>query len=221
MSESEANVSFEHLKPIDEITNKFEHRSFIKDSYITYVISDDLKSKKDNQVLVIDFPITLSKPTIIHKAIYTLPNETFATPVEHIHYIVNKTIDFEMEYPNIKVAIEDNLDFLTQELEKPECKDILREPEVVALALEQAEIISHAYVEKVGNYIKENSKGTLTTDKLESLVLDYDETFRAYKQVTNLRGINGQGILNVLESPAFKEFVEEMENIEEELAEEV
>ena len=211
LSVEEAIKNYNRLKSIDEVSDKFEHRSFIKDSYVTYVVSDKLENKKENKVVVIDFPITLNKPVVIHKATYSLPDETFATPVEHIHYIVDTQVDFEMEYKDIKEAVEDNLDFLKQDLEVAECKDILREPDVVALALEQAGVIPHSYIEKVSNYIKENTKGTLTTAKLESLVLDYDENFRSYKQVVAIRGINGQAILTLLESPVFKEFVEEME----------
>jgi hypothetical protein len=59
----------------------------------------------------------------------------------------------------------------------------------------------------------------ITTDKLESLVLDYDETFRSYKQVTALRGVSGFAVLKVLESPDFKEMVDEMEATLEELDE--
>lgn len=219
LSVDEAIRNYNRLKPIDEVPDKFEHRSFIKDSYITYVVSKELSNKKDNQVIVIDFPITLNKPVVIHKATYTLPNETFATPVEHIQYLESTEVDFELENKDIKEAVEKVLPYLKEEREVRDAKDILREPDVVALALEQAGVISHSYVEKVSNYIKENTKGTLTTTKLESLVLDYDENFRGYKQVTAIREINGHAILAVLNSPTFKEFIEEMENIADDLDE--
>ena len=64
MAEADAKASYENLKSIDEVENKFEHRSFIKDNYITYVISDKLENNKENKVLVIDFPITLNKKTV-------------------------------------------------------------------------------------------------------------------------------------------------------------
>ena len=64
----------------------------------------------------------------------------------------------------------------------------------------------------MGIYIKENVKGVLNTKNLESLVLDYDETFRSYKQVTALREVSGYSILKVLESPDFKEMIDEMES---------
>ena len=211
MVESEALESYERLKTIEQVTNKFEHRSFNKDGYISYIISQDIKNNQDNKVLAVDFPILLNKKAVIHKALYTLPNETFATPIEHIHYLTGEEVDFAMEYSNIKEAIDDKINFLTEDMTAPEPKDILREPEVVALALVQAGTISQSYVEKIGNYIKDNMKGTLTTDKLESLVLDYDETVRSYKQVTALRSVSGFEVLKVLESPDFKEFIEEME----------
>ena len=211
MVESEALESYDRLKTIEQVTNKFEHRSFNKDGYISYIISQDIKNNQDNKVLAVDFPILLNKKAVIHKALYTLPNETFATPIEHVHYLTGEEVDFAMEYSNIKEAIDDKINFLTEDMTAPEPKNILREPEVVALALVQAGTISQSYVEKIGNYIKDNMKGTLTTDKLESLVLDYDETVRSYKQVTALRSVSGFEVLKVLESPDFKEFIEEME----------
>lgn len=220
MVESEALKVYKALEPIEKISNKFEHRSFVKDSYITYVISDDIK-KGENKVLVIDFPVTLNKPVVIHKALYSLPDETFVTPVEHIQYLTGEVINFDTEYSDIEVAIKNKSDFLIEERTCSAEKDILREPEVVALALNQSGIIPNSYIEKVGEYIKKNTKGTLTTRKLESLVLDYDETFRTYKQVTAIRGISGDFILSVLESPTFKEFIEAMENALNELKEEL
>lgn len=212
MTEKDALDSYDRLKTIEQVTDKFEHRSFTKDGYITYVVSGDIKNKGDNKVLVVDFPILLNKKAIIHNALYTLPNETFATPVEHIHYLTSDEVDFDCEYSDIKNAIDNKREFLVEELTAPEPQNILREPEVVALALCQDGVISQSYVEKMGNYIKENTKGVLTTDKLESLVLDYDETFRSYKQVTALREVSGYSILKVLESPDFKEMIDEMES---------
>ena len=51
----------------------------------------------------------------------------------------------------------------------------------------------------------------LNTRQLEKLVLDYDETFRNYKQVTMLRNVNGHQILEILDSDDFRELIEEME----------
>ena len=214
MVEKEALDSYDRLKTIDQVTDKFEHRSFEKDGYISYIISrGDIKNNKDNQVLAIDFPILLNKKAVIHKALYTLPNETFATPIEHIHYLTGEEVDFECEYSDIKCAIDNKRDFLVEERTEAEPQDILREPEVVSLALCQAGVIPNSYISKIGDYIKNNTKGILTTDRLESLVLDYDETVRSYKQVTALRGVCGFTILKVLESPDFKEMVEEMESV--------
>ena len=81
----------------------------------------------------------------------------------------------------------------------------------MALALVEAGYIPHSYVGKVGDYIKNNTKGTLTTRQLEKLVLDYDETFRSYKQVTMLRNVNGDQISVILDSEDFRELIDEME----------
>lgn len=217
MTESDAKASYENLRSIDEVNNKFEHRSFIKDNYITYIISDEIKNNKENKVLVIDFPITLNKKTVIHKALYSLPDETFVTPVEHVQYLTSEEIDFEFDYKEIKVAIEDNMGFLKDDLEERENKEILREPDVVSLAVNYAGILPNSYTLKFETYIRENVKGTLTTKKLESLILDYDETFRGYKQVRALREANGSYVLEILESEKFKEQLEELEKITEDL----
>lgn len=220
MVEWEALENYERLKPIDQVLDKFEHRSFTKDGYVSFVISQDIKKDRDNQVLAVDFPILLNKKVVIHEALYTLPNETFATPIEHVHYLTSEEINFGEVYDNVKQAIDDKRSFITGEFDMSAPKDILREPEVVALALCHDGVISQSYTEKVGTYIKENTKGVLTTEKLESLVLDYDETFRTYKQVTALRSVSGLGILATLESPDFKEYTEEMESILAEFKEE-
>ena len=219
MKESEAKWMYDRLKPIDQVLDKFEHRSFTKDGYITYVISADIKQKIENKVLVVDFPITLNKKTVIHEALYSLPDETFVTPVEHIHYLIGEELDFNNEYDNIKTAIDTHREFLAEERTEAAEKDILREPEVVALALVEAGYIPHSYVGKVGSYIKENTKGTLTTKQLENLVLDYDETFRSYKQVTSLRSVSGYQVSVILNSADFKEMIAEMEDLVESMEE--
>ena len=217
MTESDAKASYANLKSIDEIDNKFEHRSFIKDGYITYVISDKLESKKENKVLLIDFPITLNKKTVIHKALYSLPDETFATPVEHIQYLTSDEVDFDTDYKEIKTAIEDKLNFLKDGLEEKEDRDILREPDVVSLAVTYAGILPANYAVKFEIYIKNNLKGSMTVKKLESLILDYDENFKSYKQVRALREADGNVVLNILESDKFKEQLEELEKLTEDL----
>lgn len=218
MTTADALASYEKLKPIDQVSNKFEHRSFTKDGYISYIVSGDIKNNVDNQVLVIDFPILLNKKTVIHNALYALPNETFATPIEHIQYLTSDEISYT-EYSDIKEAIEDKKEFLTADLDKPAPENILREPDVVALALCKDNVIPQSYIGKVADYIRNNAKGVLTTERLESLVLDYDETFRTYKQVTSLREISGFSILRILESPDFQELVDEMETTLEEIDE--
>ena len=217
MTESDAKASYDNLKSIDEIDNKFEHRSFIKDGYITYVISDKLESKKENKVLLIDFPITLNKKTVIHEALYSLPDETFATPVEHIQYVSSNEVDFDVDYKEIKTAIEDKLNFLKDELKEKEDREILREPNVVSLAVTYAGILPANYAVKFEAYIKNNLKGSMTVKKLESLILDYDENFKSYKQVRALREADGNVVLNILESDKFKEQLEELEKLTEDL----
>ena len=217
MNELGALKSYNNLKSIDEVNNKFEHRSFVKDHYITYVISDKLENKKENKVLVIDFPITLEKKVVIHNALYSLPDETFVTPVEHIQYLTSEEVNFEMDYTEIKKAIEDKMSFLSSPMEDEEDKEILRELEVISMAVSFAGFLPNSYTSKFELYLKNNLKGSITTKKLEKFILDYDETFRGYKQVNALREANGQVILDVLNSEKFKEYIDEADKILEDL----
>jgi hypothetical protein len=216
LSAEEANTRYEQLSTISQIPNKFEHRSFIKDGYISLIISKDIKKSVDNQVLAVDFPINLNKKPIIHKALYTLPDDTFATPIEHVKYLTETEVELGIDYNNIKEAIDEEIDFLTNTTRvEAEPQQILRETEMVALALRELGTIPKAYKEKIEVYIEENLKGApLTTDRLESLVLDFDETFKSYKQVTSLRSVSGFKVLRFLESSQFEELAEELADVE-------
>jgi len=213
LGKDEVELRYEKLKNISEVGNKFEHRSFYKDGYITYIVSSDMKNNKENNVLVIDFPIMLNKPVVIHKATYALPNDDSVVPVEHIHYIESEEIDLYVDYKDIKSAIEDKEDFLEKEFKK-ENENILREVDVVSIALVEANVIPKSYVEKVANHINSNLKsGFLDTSKLESFVLDFDEDLKSYKQVTNLRKVDGTEINKLLASEGFKKLMEEEESL--------
>ena len=221
MDKAQALSVFEKLKTIEEVSNKFEHRSFTKDGYTSIVVSDakGIQKNKNNQVLVIDFPIMLNKPMEIHKAIYTLPSDDAVTPVEHIQYYTTEEVNFiaGSEYDDAKSAVENSLSYLTESVSLSESKEILREVPIVSLALVQGKYISKSAREKVEGYIVDSlQNGVLTTRKLESLVLDFDENFTGYKQVTNLRNISGDAVLAILNSEQFKELIEEMD--EDELA---
>ena len=216
LDKAEAEIKFEQLKSIDSCSNKFEHRSFIKDGYISLIISNGIEKNVENQVLAVDFPINLNKKPVIHEAFYTLPNEPFATPIEHVKYLTETEVELGIDYNNIKEAIDEEIDFLTDTTRvEAEPQQILRETEMVALALRELGTIPKAYKEKIEVYIEENLKGApLTTDRLESLVLDFDETFKSYKQVTSLRSVSGFGVLRFLESSQFEELAEELANVE-------
>ena len=103
------------------------------------------------------------------------------------------------------------------ELEEKEDRGILREPDVVSLAVTYAGILPANYAVKFETYIKNNLKGSMTVKKLESLILDYDENFKSYKQVRALREADGNVVLNILESDKFKEQLEELEKLTEDL----
>ena len=215
LDRAEVETKFNQLKTIEQIPNRFEHRSFVKDGYISLIISEDIKKDVDNQVLAIDFPINLNKKPVIHQAFYTLPNDTFAAPIEHIKYITDNEVDLGVSFNDIKEAIDEEIGFLTStELDAPEPENILREPELVALALSELKYIPKSYIEKLSAYISDNTQGNLTTARLESLVLDFDETVKGYKQVTSLRDVSGFAVLRLLESDSFKEIKEELEDLE-------
>ena len=216
LDRAEMETKFEQLKPIDEISNKFEHRSFIKDGYISIIVSEGIEKNVENQVLAIDFPINLNKKPVIHNTLYQLPDDTFATPIEHLRYLNSVEVELGVDYNNIKEAIEDQVDFISnKDLCKPEPEQILRETELVSLALTELGTIPKSYTEKVSAYIDAHVEGELTTDKLESLVLDFDETLKSYKQITNLRSVSGFSTLRFLESPQFQELTKEMDEVNE------
>ena len=171
MDRTAAYASYDKLKTIEEVSNKFEHRAFVKDGYTTIVISDgDIKKDKDNKVLVVDFPVMLNKVPVIHKATYRLPDDSFITPVEHIQYFSNDEVPLqgeEAEFNNMKEAIENFVDYISEPLEEKESTPILRDVELVSLALVQGNIIPKSGRDKVENYIKEHVEGELYTKKLE------------------------------------------------------
>ena len=207
----EVDDKYEKLKTIEEVTNKFEHRSFIKDGYISYVVSGDIKAHQENKVLVIDFPILLNKKLVIHEAFYSLPDDSFAVPVEHIQYVSTWEVDLDVDYNSVKDAVDDKLEFLEAEAKTIEDKDILRENELITLALVDNGTISKTLKDKVQAHINKYAESGLSTKKLESLILDFEEEVKGYKQVTSLRNVNGDTILNILESDRFKALLEEMD----------
>lgn len=219
LTPSEVDLRYKQLKEIEQVDNKFAHKSFIKDGYTTYIVSKDnnIKRGEENKVLVIDFPILLNKKPVIHTTLYTIPDGSSNTDVEHLHYLSNEEIDLDTDYQDIKKAINSFSNFFTDELEVKEAKDILREPEIVGLALVEGKVIPSSYSAKLGIYIKSKLKGVLDTYKLEQFVLDYEETFTSYKQITNLRSVDGFQILNILESDSFKEVLKDFEDKMEEL----
>ena len=219
LSKAEAEENYEALNTIDNIKNKFEHRSFVKDGFTTFVVSNKLDTKNgvDNHVLVVDFPLLLNKKPIIHKAFYTTPDNTFVTPVEHIQYLESLEVDLGTDYKTIEDAIKDSSNFLEDLVEVRDAENILREPGLVSLALVELGVIPRKYNEKISKYISDNVKGTLNTRLLEKLVLDFDEEMRKYKPLTNLRSVDGHSVLNYLNSDSFKEFIEKMESITDEL----
>lgn len=214
LDRAEANNKFAQLSSIDDISNKFEHRSFVKDGYISIIVSNGIEKNRDNQVLAIDFPINLNKKPIIHRTLYRLPDSTFATPIEHLQYLDNTEVDLGIDYNNIKEAIEAQIDFLDEERNKDEVFPILRELDLVSLALQELGTIPKSYTTKIEAYIEKNVKGELTNKQLESLVLDFDETLKGYKQVTSLRSVNGNNVIEFLNSPQFQELTKEMDEVE-------
>ena len=90
----------------------------------------------------------------------------------------------------------------------------MRETELVAIALRELGTIPKSYTEKIGAYISEHVTDNLDTEKLESLVLDFDETLKGYKQVTSLRSVNGNNVIEFLNSPQFQELTKEMDEVE-------
>ena len=51
LDKRDEETTYEKLRDIEEVSNKFEHRSFIKDGYISLIVSNDIKRDTENQVL--------------------------------------------------------------------------------------------------------------------------------------------------------------------------
>lgn len=211
LGRSEAEEKYNALITLDKVENKFEHRSFVKEGYTSFIVSEDIKKGVQNHVLVIDFPLLLNKKLFIHKALYKLPDDTSPVPVNHIHYLNSIEVELGTDYKTIKEAVDDNLGFLQEGLVMGESKDILRETELVTLALTELSVIPKTIMNKVTKHINKNSKGTLTTLNVEEFVLDFEEELRKYKQVTSLRSVCGDSILNYLNSDTFKALEKELE----------
>ena len=213
---------YARLEPINDIDNKFIHRTFSKDGYTSFVIyKNDIKKETENKVLVLDFPILPNKTPIVHKALLT-PMATEAM-VDHIQYLSSDDIVLtgdNRNYNNIAEAINDFMSYFDTELTEPsENGLILVEPEILSLALVEFNTIPKSYRSKVESYIEDNLEtGELTESKLTSLLLDYDSTFTTHKQVTNLRCFDVADFQDFLNSKKFEVLKEEAEELEKELA---
>ena len=142
---------------------------------------------------------------------YSLASEFIVKPITYDPTKLNSSSASDVK------SSEEWCEFLKDELEEKEDRDILREPDVVSLAVTYAGILPANYAVKFETYIKNNLKGSMTVKKLESLILDYDENFKSYKQVRALREADGNVVLNILESDKFKEQLEELEKLTEDL----
>ena len=212
---------YESLTSINDIDNKFIHRTFSKDGYASFVIyKDDIKKETENKVLVLDFPILPNKTPVIHKALFTpMPTEAM---VDHIQYLSSEDIVLtgdNKNYNNIAEAVNDFTSHFDTELEAPtENGLILVEPEILSLALVEFNTIPKSYRNKVEGYIEDSLETEeLSELKLTSLLLDYDSTFTTHKQVTNLRCFNVKDFQTFLNSKKFEVLKEEAEELEEEL----
>lgn len=210
MGRIEAIAKYEALKPIEDFTSIFEHRSFIKDGYISLIYSEEKLDKNEvNSVLAIDFPILLNKKPILHHAFFELANENSDVPVDHLSYGKEVEVDLDTDYNNIKEAIEDRLDFLTsEELEDKSDEYVLAEADFVALALQELGTIPKTLKDKVARYLEKRDGSSLTKAELESKVLDFDQTLNSYKQVNSLRKVSADKVVEVLNSEGFKEIAE-------------
>lgn len=213
---------YERLNSINDIDNKFIHRTFSKDGYASFVIyKNDIKKETENKVLVLDFPILPNKTPIVHKALFT-PMATEAM-VDHIQYLSSEDIVLtgdNRNYNNIAEAINDFMSYFDNELTEPsENGLILVEPEILSLALVEFNTIPKSYRSKVEGYIEDSLETEELSDfKLTSLLLDYDSTFTTHKQVTNLRCFDVVDFRNFLDSKKFEVLKEEAEELEKELA---
>lgn len=213
------------LDEINELDNVFQHDSFSKDGYITLVLHNgDIKKDCDNQVLVIDFPILPTKNIVIHEALFTPASDDSKVFVDHIQYRTSTDVYLvgkNQNYERLTDAVNEFKEFMTCDIEVVEDKQVLIEPEVVSIALVEYGTITSVHRHIIESYISDNvCEGTgLTTITLERLVFDLDKSFKSYKQVTNLRKFDGGKFLEYTKSSQFKELLESMETVLEEVTE--
>ena len=219
MSRVYAFNMYDKLSCITDIEHT-EERTFFRDGYITLLISEKLRKEEINNVLVVDFPIMLNKNVVIHKAFYTFPNEQSTVNLDHIKYLSSEEVLICgdcAQYDNIVEAIKDFKSFLKEEVKLEASENILRETEVVSLALVEMNYIPKTYRDKVEAHISDNIKGILTTSTLEGFILDFDQDVKGYKNINNLRKIDGHAVLKFLKEKK----TEELESITQVLEEKI
>ncbi len=193
-----AEASYKALSAINAFSNRYTERLFHKDGYITILIpSEDLEYK--DRAIIVDFPIMLNKNAVIHKAFYEVKGD-----FTHYQYKSNLEVSLvgdNKNYNDLYEAIKDCTEFLTEPYEMQVSEPILREPEVISLAVIELKFLPKTYREKFEKYLSEKSEGIIMNSyKLEQVVMDFDADVKGYKNVLNLRNVDGGAIKTYLDT---------------------
>lgn len=194
MTREDAEMQLEQLSTIEDVEGLIWDKTFYKDGYIQgYIPVGDLKKDAYNKCVVVDFPILLNKPTVLHEAFFKMPNEKSIVERDLIYYSTTAEVDFN-DYQHIALAVEDKVVEVkgnTEVTPLDENKDsfILREPEEVVCMLVEEKVIPKTIMSGVVGYIRTEMEGVqLTVNKLTEVLLSYEGNLKGIKQTTNLRG---------------------------------
>lgn len=198
MDNKTAEASYKALSAINSFTKRYTERTFHRDGYITILIPSEEPEYK-NRALVIDFPIMLNKNAVIHKTIYEIKGD-----FTHYQYKSNLEVSLvgdNKNYNDIYEAIKDCKSFLTEPYVAESSEPILREPEVISLATIELKFLPKTYREKFEKYLSEKSEsGIMNSYKLEQAIMDFDADVKGYKNVFNLRNVEGKAIKAYLDT---------------------
>lgn len=191
MSNINEELSYDQLSTITDVENIIWNKTYHKDGYIQgYILRDEVKKDQYNRCTIIDFPIMLNKPVIIHDGFYKMPTETSLVDNDSFYYISSTEVDF-MDYQHVAVAIEciiEDMDIEIKSVTDNPRVSILRENEDVVTALLGDKIIPKTIILGVLSALNKRTEfETLTHASLVEILLAFEGNLKNIKQVTNLR----------------------------------
>lgn len=193
MSLEDAESALERLSTIEDVENIIWDKTFYKDGYIQgYISVGKVQKEGFNKCLLLDFPIILCKPPILHEAFFMIPTESNNKERDIVYYNSSIEVNFN-EYQHIALAVDDELNNMLEDVELVSMEDrednfILREVGEIICELAEDKIVPKTLISSITGYIETNLEGLqLSINKLSKIILDYEGNMKNIKQLTNLR----------------------------------